>query len=395
MFWNVMGFVASLLSAFSAGAGPVAAPTLGPASTRDIVATMKPFPSGGTNAVESLFKFADGSCRTFTPSLTKPLVDFVCAASEIDSGWEMPGRNGAAGAAYVVKIQVPLSQYLALNFHPGIPDYVVFPASLRYSACLDSNEMSRAYACIGTGPTGTQAYVTSRMTGMEEITPNPESGSYFAYTNSRTFVRCKVDGRDVLFSCSDTLAPSSSSCRGVRVGPPAEALFYYSGKPGLNLPGMTWMLSRITRSTTLSVYIAVSSNETAVATFAWLNAGWKGMNLARASHILNSQTTTLDYSRRIAQHPGVTAPLIASIVDSVNGMEPDAVHVQYGRYLAYVELWRDREKGGLLCRDAFLRKLFDPAANEAVPLAWQRALIIQERVRNVLGIPTWSRASKN
>jgi len=387
---NLLGLIAGVMFAMSAGVEADPAAPARPASSRDIVAAMQAFPATATNAVDALFGFADGSRPSFTPDLTESLVEFVCKASAADSGWELPERHGAAGAAYVVKVRVPLERYLALNFNSRIPDYVVFPSSLRYSECLNSNEMQCAYDCIEAGPTGTQEYVTSRMSGMEEITPNPESGSYFSYTNSRTFLRCKVANRDVLFSCADTLGPSTFSSRGIPVGSPDQALFYYSGKPGLNLPGMTWILSQITRSTTLSVYITLNSNETAVATFAWLNAGWKGMNLARACHILNSQKSTLDCSRRIAQHPDVTAPRIAAIVDGVSGLLPEVVNAEYGKYLAYVKKQRDEEKAGLFCRDLPLHQLFDPQAKQVIPLTHQRALIIQERVRTLLGKPTWS-----
>ncbi|MEI6563541.1 MAG: hypothetical protein WCO42_04440 [bacterium] len=385
---NIIGLASGLILACTDAFSEV---ILSPASSREIVATMQPFPSKARGAVEALLDFADGTKPAFTPCSTQPLVDFVSAACVTDSGWKLFDRNGAAGAAYVVTVRTPLDRYLALNFHPGIPDYAVFPASLRYSACLNNNEMKRAYACIGTGPTGTQVYVTGRMTGVEEITPNPESGSYFSYTNSRTFVRCQVADRDVLFSCSDTLAPSTYSLRGVPVGPLDQALFYYSGKPGLNLSGMTWMLSQITRSTTLSVYVALNSNETAVATFAWLNAGWQGLNVTRASHILNSQRNTLDFSRRIAQHPAVSAPIIAAIVDTVNGMTPAAIHADYGKYLAYVgRIRRDQERKGLFSCNSLLHELYDPKASQAIPQTHMRALIIQERLRTILGIPTWS-----
>lgn len=366
------------------------APVLGPASTCDIVATMKPLPPKANAAVDALFAFARKPGQAFTPGLIQPLVEFVSSACVIDSGWELPERDGASGSAYIVTVEVPLAQYLALNFHPGIPDYAVFPASLRYSACLDSNEMQRAYACIRSGPADTQDHVSSHMVGMEEITPNPESGSYFSYTNSRTFVRCKMAGKDVLFSCSETLAPSTFSSRGIGVGPLDQALFYYSGRPGINLPGMTWMVSRITRSTTLSVYIALSSNETAVATFAWLDAGWKGLNVTRASHILNSQRNTLDCSRRIAQHPSVSVKGLVALVDAVNAMPSAEVNANYERYLSYVKAWRDKREGDAPARGKLLRTLYDSEANLAVPQSRRRALIVQERVRGLLGIPTWS-----
>ena len=378
-----------------AGAGTVTADLDLAASSREIVASMRPFPVEARVPVDVLFAFAADPRAPFTPRKVKPLVDFVRAACVVDSGWELPARDGAEGAAYVVKVKVPLAQYLALNFHPGIPDYAVFPASLRYSACLDSNDMRRAYACIGTCPTGSQEYVSSRLTGVEEITPNPESGSYFSYTNSRVFLRCRVEDRDVLFSCSQTTGPSTFSQRGVAVGPVAQALFFYSEKPGLNLRGMTWMLSQIMRSTTLSIYIALSPHETAVTTFAWLNAGWKGVNVTRSSNILNSQINTLNFSRRIAQDPHVSVPVIASIVETVNGMPPSAIDADYEKYLAYVRMWRDNDKKGLFQYASLLQELYDEKTTQAVPLLQRRALLVQERVRALMGIPTWSAGTGN
>ncbi|GEM_PF-1548013 len=358
-------------------------------TSQEIITAIRPFPPEAQGSVDSMLAFALSPCTNFSPDTVKPLVDFVRQACLTDSGWELPQLNGAAGSAYIMKVRVPLSQYLALNFHPGIPDYAVFPVALRFSACLNSNDMQRAYACIGAGPTGTLQYVTDRITGMEEITPNPESGCYFSYTNSRVFLRCKVDTRDVLFSCAETLAPSSFSNRGILVGPLDQALFYYSEKPGLNVPGMTWMLSQISHSTTLSIYIALNSNETAVATFAWLNAGWKGMNVTRTTHILNSQKNALDCSRRIAQHPKVSAPRLAAIVDDVNTMPPTAIDVEYGKYLAYITMWRDNPKSDF-CNTSLLKKLYDPKAAEAIPLSHQRALLVQERIRVLMDRPTWS-----
>lgn len=350
----------------------------------------RPFPATANGAVDTLFAFACSTNLSFDRQSTQKLVDFVSEASASDSGWVMPDRRGSAGSAYVVKVKVPLQQYLSINFHPRIPDYAVFPASLRYSDCLDTNVMQDAYACIQAGPTGTQEYVTSRMTGVEEITPNPESGGYFSYTNARTFLRCTVGGREVLFSCSETTGPSTTSNRGVPVGPHDQALYYYSEKPGLNLTGMTWISSQVRNSTTLSVYVALSSNETAVATFAWLNAGWKGLNVIRPCHILNSQRNTLDFSRRIAESPGVTASRLADVVEAVMAMSPEAVNARYDRYLTYVRSCQKNKEGGIFCRTSLLDDLYDAKVASSIPLSHRRALIVQEHIRALLGIATWS-----
>ena len=352
--------------------------------------TLQPFPPPLRAAVDSIFAYAEGRAPGFSPAAAKPLVDFVRSASSSDSAWELPEREGASGSAYIITVKTPLHHYLEINFHPQIPDYAVFPTSLRYSACFDCREMKQAYAAILTGPTGTQACATSHLTGWEEITPNPESGGYFAYTNSRTFIRCTIDGQEALFSCSKTLAPSTLSNRGVLVGPLDQALYYYSERPGLNLTGMTWVLSQITRSTTLSIYLATGSNKTAVANFAWLNAGWKGMNVTRATHILNSQHRSIDFSRRLAQTSELTVPLIAGAVEAVQAMPDPAVNAEYCRYLAYVQHWRDSDRKGLFGRSSLLQELYDNRTNELLPMNYRRALIVQERVRSMIGIPTWS-----
>lgn len=366
--------VSRLAAAESLGAGP---------------AVREDFPAAADQAVSRLLAFAAAGEGAVLAG-TEPLVRFVRAAAGPGGSWTLPARGDAAGSAYIVTVKVPLQDYLALNFNPRIPDYAAFPASLRYSACLDPEAMTRAYAAICTGPTGDLSCAMGRMTGMEEITPNPESGSYFSYTNTRTFFRGRVDGRDVLFSCSTLVAPSTLSCRGVPVGPLDQALFYYSGKPGLNLTGMTWILSQIRSSTTVSIYVALSSNETAVATLAWLNAGWKGLNVIRSCHILNSQRHTLDFSRRIAEAPGMTAARLAAIVDSVDRMTEAEVNSGYASYLAYVRTWRDSGRKGFFSRESLLEELFDSEVALSVPLTHRRALIVQERVRTALGIPTWS-----
>lgn len=360
-------------------------------SAAEILDNMRPFPDSAKAAVDQLFAFAASPDRkAFDPAAETNLVDFVTRACIKDSGWKLPPRAGAEGAAYVVTIAAPLQHYLDLNFNPGIPDYAVFPASLRYSTCPDEKTMQQVYASISAGLTGTLQYVTGKLSGMEEITPNPESGSYFSYTTSRTFLRCKVAGRDVLFSCAETTGPSTLSNRGALVGALDHGLFYYSEKPGLNVAGMTWMTSQIFHSTTLSIYIALNTRETAVANFAWLNAGWKGLNVTRALHILNSQKTTLDFSRKIAEHPQITPAALATMVSEIQGLSETHVNADYEKYLTYVRFWRDRTKAGFFSARNLLHDLYDAKVNDAITQPYRRALLVQERVRTILGIPTWS-----
>ena len=375
-------------------ASPAGTPSLRTAdhtsSTRDIVENMRPLPADAQCSLEVLYTAMMSGERRPSPRSGQALVNFVRRVCAEDSGWKLDPREGAEGAAYVVRIESSFPRFLALNLDPDIPDYAIFPSSLRYSSCLDTQALSAVYACISRGPTGEGTCVSGRLTGTEEITPNPESGSYYSYTNTRAYARYSRDGCDVLLSCSELTGPSSFSSRGVPVGPADNALFYYSGKPGLNLPGMTWIKSQITRSSTLSLYCSLGSNETVAASFAWLNAGWKGMNVIRARHILNSQINTLDFTRRIAEHPAAAPERLAEILAAVNGMSAPEMDARYRRYLDYVQSWRDGSDRNYAGVGKLLRALYDPTAAATLPPAYRRALIAQEEIRALLGQATWS-----
>jgi hypothetical protein len=65
------------------------------------------------------------------------------------------------------------------------------------------------------------------------------------------------------------------------------------------------------------------------------------------------------------------------------------VDIDYGRYLSYVRMWRDTKQKPS-CYSSLLKNLYDEKAAETIPLSHRRALLVQERVRSLMGVPTWS-----
>jgi len=80
-------------------------------------------------------------------------------------------------------------------------------------------------------------------------------------------------------------SPSSYSKRGIPVGPPEDALFYFSDKEGVNLTGLKWVKSQMYVSRTISIYVKAPKNQTAVMIFSWLAAGWNQINISKTYQI--------------------------------------------------------------------------------------------------------------
>ncbi|NLF38739.1 hypothetical protein GX586_04800 [bacterium] len=391
--------LAAWLPGFSGGAGSSFMSILRqtPPEETNVAAAAQALPDAVEASLTYLWDFMATTNAAFDPARVEAVVSFIATQPTNESDWVPASRGGADGSACIVSLPCALERILALSYEPGIPDYALYAAVLRHSAEVDATEVTDAYAqCAVPAWTDAVALVTRKYLCTEEITPNPESGTYYTYTNVRQMVRCMVGTYDTLFSFTQMLGPSSLSKRGAPVGPPENGLFYFSEKPGISLPGLVWLQSQIRSSRTVTLYIGTGSNSTAFCAFTWMNAGWRGLNVTRSSNILNTQKASMHLIRRIAGTPAATSSNVAAIVRTALAMPASDVNKEYEKYCAYVKEWREKEKGSLLKRVNInvnvntLGAVFDPETLLTMPMHYRRALVIQEHVRELLGMPTWS-----
>ena len=352
---------------------------------------LQPLPEAVVKGLDSVVASISASNPALPAADAALLVRFVKTQGANGAVWKLPSRWSAQGACCMLVIPWPLGTYLEMNYHPGIPDHALFPASMRFSGVVSREQAVQAYErCTRAPVPAAHPAAVGRYASVEEIAPNPESGAYFVYTNLRTLARCTLDGSDALFSYGELIPPSSSSKRGVMVGPEDRALFYYSEKPGVNLPGLAWARSQIVLSKSLGVYVSIGPAQTVLAFFTWLDAGWKGVNLTRATHIVHTQQTLLDFIGRLARNPAVTPKRIAAVVAGVATAPQKTIDAEYGRYVTYVKAWRDNGRGGFFSRNSLLASLYDQDVLSRTHDRLRRAIIVQERMRCLLGTPTWS-----
>lgn len=322
----------------------------------------------------------------------RALALFPQAPTNHGVAWKLRTRWSSAGAATVSALSVPFAECIIFGYSTNIPDYSVLPCSLRYSE--DAPESTRAFVrCIATLP-ASNSMVHDAFLCREETTPNPQSGTSYTYTTRRHLVRAMIDGVDVLISFSDMQGKSSYARRGVPVGPLEDDVYYYSERTGTNLRGLQWVKPRMNLSRSLVVWTPGGSNETAFAAFSWVNAGWRQLNVTRAHHIYEVLEKILRTRQALARAPGMTEARAAATVARVMGMDTNQINKAYARYCAYVKHWRDieRSQAGLtsLYQPNSLNSMYDEGELARVPFHLRQALVVQEEVRALRGVPTWS-----
>lgn len=343
-------------------------------------------------AVDHLSAVLLSSTGSLELAQLRALALFAQAPTNHGLAWKLRTRWNSAGAATVSALGLPFAECIAFSYSTNIPDYAVLPCSLRYSE--DAPDSTAVFVrCIATPP-ASNSIVHAAFLCREETTPNPQSGTSYSYATRRHLVRAMVDGVDVLISFSDMQGKSSYARRGVPVGPLEDDVYYYSERTGTNLRGLQWVKPRMNLSRSLVVWTPGGSNETVFAAFSWVNAGWRKLNVTRTHHIYEVLEKILQTRHALARSPAMTEARVAATVARVMGMNTNQINKTYAQYCAYVKHWRDieRSQAGLtsLYQPNSLNSMYDEGELARVPFHLRQALVVQEEVRALRGVPTWS-----
>ena len=320
----------------------------------------------------------------------KLLSDFIISAADNKNVWKVKSRRNAAGAVLIKSYKIPVEKVLKMNLNANIPDAALFYNVLRYSKKINlSPECKKFIVDISKRINTNKVFETSYLS-VEGITPNVQSGSYYSYTNLRTITRANINGKEMLISISDMIAPSALSMRGVPVGPVEDGVFYYSQKLGMNMTGVTWLKSQMYLSSTIAVYMETPDGGTAVAMFSWQSAGWRGMNVIKSHHIYNVLQDTFRTFENVFGNPKVNSKKILEIIEKINAMNPKEKNLLYGKYCDYVKTWCNKKPPGLNpFRKSDIKKIFSEKSLINMKQEYKDILIIQELIRHLIGKSTW------
>jgi hypothetical protein len=138
-----------------------------------------------------------------------------------------------------------------------------------------------------------------------ENTPDLVSGAYYGYRLYRTLILFKNNQRRVIISVSKQTNKSDVGKKGYVLGSDDNWDYFYSGKPGLTIPGLGWVKSYMYDSYGVSIYYELDAAAPSLrcGIFRWVRAGWSGINAVKKHHIHDGIKRFAKSFKEIMEYP--------------------------------------------------------------------------------------------
>lgn len=225
------------------------------------------------------------SATDIAPEQLAGIVSFVAQAKP-DESMSMQDREGASGGFHAFSLRGDLARVARYAYNPDIPIYVTMPSSVREQEWLDPatrEDLKNLPQAVATGKT-----LLVRGREREIITPDANTGGYYAYRQDRAMAVFQGPTGPVMISVACQTEPSEIGRKGCVVGEDSNWNYLYSAETGLTKTGLGWVDSYMYNAHSILVFVADESTGTVrVGSFKWLNAGWAKVNMVKQSHIIN------------------------------------------------------------------------------------------------------------
>jgi hypothetical protein len=297
-----------------------------------------------------------GADSSFDPVKASAVVEFVSSSKEAaarSTALQMEALQPLA--YYEFDLRHGFDRILGYAYHSGIPPHILSLSSIRYSYWKGGDGHPRPVPPLVVPEVGAAQPSVRHGVEHEVITPDLFSGAYYAYDLQRSLVVYRHEGRRVLISLSRQKDTSSVGRRGFVLGRDADWNYLYTPQEGLTLPGLGWVDSFMYGSFAAIVYVETGPHTLRCGVFKWLQAGWKGLNMVKAEHILAGLERYAGTAQDILDNPRMPDPaLIREVVARIEGLSEDQLRRGSRAYLMALH----RVHGEA---ESFPRKWFDEA----------------------------------
>lgn len=265
----------------------------------------------------------------------QPVIDFILSSKDKNTLYYPENHSGMSSAYYDFDIHKSLEYILELGFNPHIPPFILSPSSIRLSYWTEINGKKQNIPNLAAKLSQLDKPYMLNGVEHEEITPDVNTGAYYAYDLNRTLVLLKYQGKPVLISVARQKNVSDVGKKGLVLGKDDNWNYFYSGQNGLNKPGLGWVNSYMYDSCTVSIYIQQNDSLVRCGIYKWLRAGWANMNMVQNIHIyrgIQRYTRTLT---QILEYPSLPGPdKMAEIFATIQGFSENELRGKIRDYLA-------------------------------------------------------------
>jgi hypothetical protein len=281
---------------------------------------LKPVPESVYPGLEYLLTIPGGT-DDIVPERLNHIIDFV-VSTPADASMSMQDRDKASGAFHSFTLKGDLSRVLDYAYNPDIPVYVTMPSSVREQEWLASATREGLKALPQAVKDGSRFLV--RGAEREIITPDANTGGYYAYTQDRAVAVFPGATGPVLVSVGCQTEPSEVGRKGCVVGDDSGWNYLYSGETGLNKTGLGWVDSYMYNAHSVIVFVTdTEAGVVRVGSFKWLNAGWASMNMVKQMHIVNGIKRFAADFKAVLESPRL--PDVRELTSLYSGLLSDSV----------------------------------------------------------------------
>lgn len=270
-----------------------------------------------------------------SPDKISEIIAFV-ASTPAETSMGLKDRDKASGAFYSFTLRGGLDRMVDYVYNPEVPVYVTMPSSVRDQEWRDPATMD----ALKLLPAALEQGKTLLVRGSEReiITPDANTGGYYAYVQDRAVAVFQGPTGPVLVSVGCQTEPSDIGRKGCVVGDDADWNYLYSEETGLNKTGLGWVDSYMYNAHSVMVFVTDSASGTVRAgSFKWLNAGWAKVNMVKQSHIVNGiKRFTADFKAVLESSRLPEARELAAMYRELKADNAETLRGMVAPYLAAV-----------------------------------------------------------
>ncbi len=246
--------------------------------------SLQAIPDSLYSGLEYLLTVPKGNAD-IAPEQLSEIIAFV-ASTAPDTSMTMQDRDKASGGFHAFTLRGDMKRVADYVYNPDIPVYVTMPSSVREQEWLDP-ATGQALKLLPQALDKSSTFLV-RGAERETITPDANTGGYYAYQQDRAVTVFQGPTGPVLVSVSCQEKPSDIGRKGCVVGDDGNWNYLYSDETGLTKTGLGWVDSYMYDAHSILVFVSdTKAGVVRVGSFKWLNAGWAKVNMVKQIHIIN------------------------------------------------------------------------------------------------------------
>jgi hypothetical protein len=303
--------------------------------------TEKPVPESLSPGLMYLLDLADpAKHQSFQPAKLKKILDYVKSPKDAEALYYVDTKLGSSSAYMDFDIRQHFDHILKYSFNPNFPGYLTSPSSTRLSHWDQVQGSDSQLPTLWGTVDNLEAPIIVKGIETIENTPDVFSGAYYRYQLYRTLILFKDNDRKVLLSISRQTGTSDVGKKGYVLGSDDNWDYFYSGKPGLTVPGLGWIKSRMYDSYGINLYIEMDPAAPLLrcGVFKWVQAGWSKINVVKRHHIHNGIKRFEKSIKEIMEHPSLPGiDVLSDTFSKIKALSENELRASMKTYLTILE----------------------------------------------------------